>query len=154
MVSKNIANIQIQHEWHWILDYYHLPVVCVVDQISSLHSGITNHEQIECIPISMGSYSCCIWYKFHRLQSTVLMFEMVSVQFFSNLIGFIFFSASKSKWCNGRWHGFRFSMLEFIYTVWVGKFCGFMCLSKCIVCGETDSVYVGTICLQSSMLIW
>lgn len=84
----------------------------------------------------------------------VLMFEMVSVQFFSNLIGFIFFSASKSKWCNGRWHGFRFSMLEFIYTVWVGKFCGFMCLSKCIVCGETDSVYVGTICLQSSMLIW
>lgn len=84
----------------------------------------------------------------------VLMFEMVSVQFFSNLIGFIFFSASKSKWCNGRWQGFRFSMLEFIYTVWVGKFCGFMCLSKCIVCGETDSVYVGTICLQSSMLIW
>lgn len=104
MVSKNIANIQIQHEWHWILDYYHLPVVCVVDQISSLHSGITNHEQIECIPISMGSYSCWSDISFTNSKVNyfgvsslpVLMFEMVSVQFFSNLIGFMFF-LSKQK---------------------------------------------------------
>lgn len=145
---------------YWITIIFQLCVLLIRSAVSILGSPIMSRSSVfqfqwDLIVVASDiSFTNSKVNYFGVSSLPVLMFEMVSVQFFSNLIGFIFFSASKSKWCNGRWQGFRFSMLEFIYTVWVGKFCGFMCLSKCIVCGETDSVYVGTICLQSSMLIW